>query len=120
MSMPRLTQAELDAYYSPEEKLYCYPLVPVYYTPGVKFVADRGEAYWLLDKVATMQLDPTIAKEQQSQFWTLHVHEQTWALVCQDGAYHVLWAEGGSHTNFPLTKVTFLVQGNVIMLPCEY
>jgi hypothetical protein len=117
---PRLTQADLDAFYAQEQQYYRYPLVPVLYTEGAKFVADRGEAYWLLDKIATMQLAPEIAKEQVTQLWTLHVHEESWALVCQDGDYHVLWAEGGGYTDFPLPKVEFLVQGGVIMLPSEY
>jgi hypothetical protein len=68
---PRLTQADLDTFYAKEQQYYRYPLAPVHYTEGVKFVAERGHAYWLLDKVATMQRAPEIAKERMSQFWNL-------------------------------------------------
>ena len=33
------------------------------YTPGVKHLAERAEAYWLIDLVASWQIDPKVRRE---------------------------------------------------------
>jgi len=54
------------------------------------------------------------------QLWTLWVTEaKTWALTCQDDDYHILWAEGGSHTDFPMDRIDFFVEQGCIMLTSE-
>jgi hypothetical protein len=42
-----LTQESLEAFYSPEEVLYRQPLYgPIRYSPGIRYVAEAGEAWW--------------------------------------------------------------------------
>ena len=73
------------------------------------------------DQIATMQRHPAIRTDELTQLWTLWVTDaQTWALICQDGDYHILWAEGGSYTDFPVGHITFFVQHGCIMLTSEY
>ena len=37
------------------------------YTDGVKYVADRGGAYWLIDAIASWQIDPRIRNDEMLQ-----------------------------------------------------
>jgi len=52
----------------------------VIYTPGVKFMADKGEAHWLIDAIASHYLNPKMKKAmtkdsrlRDMQFWRLVV-----------------------------------------------
>jgi hypothetical protein len=94
----------------------------------VHFVAEHGGA-WLIDKIGTMQGrlgeakqgPPETSAATYTQLWTLWVTEaKTWALTCQDGDYHIVWAEGGSYTDFPMDRIDFFVQQGCIMLTSEY
>jgi hypothetical protein len=114
--------------YDGEQQYFRHPLYPpgIVYTKGVHYIAEHGGA-WLIDKIGTMQgrlgqgQRPDGSGDLDMQLWTLWVtEEKTWALTCQDGDYHILWAEGGSYTDFPMDKIDFFVQQNCIMLTSEY
>lgn len=97
------------------------------YTEGVQFVAERGGAYWLVDKIATMQLDPKISAEE-FQVWRLNVADGRAVLTCDDGDKIgcggskpiLLHTEEISFTDFPLEKIELWVEGDVILLPSEH
>lgn len=57
------------------------------YTDGVKFVAERGGAYWLIDAVASHQTAPLVAGEEF----------QCWTLSRKAGRTFVLGATDGIH-----------------------
>jgi hypothetical protein len=124
-AMATLIDRAMDYSYDGEQQHFRNPLYPkdVVYTRGVRYIAEHagGGAWWLLDKIATMQSHPQIRTEQVTQLWSLWVgEERNWALICQDGDYHLMWAEGGSHTDFPVGHITFFVQHQCIMLTSEY
>ena len=115
--------------YDGEQQYFRHPLYPpgLVYTRGVHYIAAHGGA-WLIDKIATRQGHLGEAWQCPSegcgelyvQLWTLWVtEEQTWALTCQDGDYHILWAEGSSYTDFPMDRIDFFVEQNCIMLTSE-
>lgn len=112
------------------EQWYRHPLVRfVLYTDGMKYVADQGEAYWLLDAVASHQINPKVRNNnrlQRFQLWTLKVKDHKAVLTCQedDGEKNVV-SQVIEYTDFPLSEIHFYVEpmgdGNlVILLPSEH
>lgn len=91
----------------------------ILYTDGARHVAEAGEAYWLLDEIATAQLRPVIAIEQ-FQVWTLTVKEDNTAqLVVGDGNNTIIATKDIAYTDLPLPEITLWFENNVIMLPSE-
>jgi hypothetical protein len=100
----------------------------VLYTEGVQFVAEQCSAYWLIDKIASMQLESKIAAEQ-FQVWRLAVNrsDNTALLTCTDGGKSenngvedILHSEHIHFTDFPLDEIDLWVEGDVILLPSEH
>lgn len=101
-------------------------------TDGTKFLAERGECYWLFDKIATLQIVPAIKehpKLRQIQFWKLVVHENRSAtLTCEWDKNQTVYQEGLYSTDFPLSEVRVWIQPTeftgtrslVAFLPSEY
>jgi len=122
-TLPTLIEQAMEYSYAEEQQHFRNPHYPqgIVYTRGVRYVAEHAGAWWLLDKIATMQIHPSVRTEQLTQMWSLWVtDERTWALICQDGDYHIMWAEGGSYTDFPVGHITFFVQHGCVMLTSEY
>jgi hypothetical protein len=114
-------------------------------TDGAKYLADKATAYWLIDIIASYQLNKKVATEGY-QSWKLNVNHDaepehslhstilTWkqrartnkALVtCDDGNKHIIVTQEIPATDFPLDEVHLYVtnddyNGIVVMLPSEY
>jgi len=88
------------------------------YTDGVKHLADRCGAYWLIDLISSYQ--PEI-KNMEFQLWTIEVYEDNTARVtCQedtDGDEVV--EQVIEYTDFPFDYELWCVNG-VIILKSEY
>lgn len=128
-----LTEADLNQF-SGTEKWYRHPLVRfVLYTDGVKYVAEEGGAYWLIDAIASYQNEPRIKKNerlQQFQLWELNVKDGSAILTCRpDSGEKAVVTQIIEHTDFPLVKIKFYVEPtggpngehmSVILLPSEH
>lgn len=118
----KLTTSDL-AQFTGSETFYRHNLMRnVVYTEGVQFLADKGGAYWLIDKIATLQMDPKVRAEA-FQAWKLEVVDGKARLTCDDGNGVFVYAEHIDYTDFPLSEITlWAVQGEhrTIMLPSEY
>jgi hypothetical protein len=100
---------------------YRHPLArSVLYTDGVKFVADRAGAYWLVDEIALSQLAEPALKMEEFQVWTLVVENTTAILRCDDGNDRVLLEKRIGYTDFPEQGIKLYFTDGVIMLPGEY
>lgn len=91
----------------------------IVYTDGVKYLAETAGAYWLIDKVATNQLEPKIRREE-FQCWRLVVRGREADLIADDGNGNIIHRELIEFTDFPLDKIELWVEGNVILLPSEH
>lgn len=89
------------------------------YTDGVKYVAETAGAYWLIDKIATNQLEPKIRREE-FQAWKLRVNDSAGVLTCDDGNGNIVHSEEITFTDFPLDEIDLWVEGTVILLPSEH
>ena len=104
------------------ENWYRHGLVrDVLYTDGAKYLAEHGEAYWLLDQIALAQHDKRLAREE-FQLWKLIVEQDddSAVLTCDDGNGLILYREDIEFTDFPLPEVTLYCVNNTILLPSEY
>lgn len=120
MTMKTLNKADLR-YFTGTETWYRHGLAPkVLYTEGVKYVADNGGAYWLIDEIAFNQFERQVSR-QEFQHWKLKVSpDQTAILTCEDGNNHSVFIKNIEYTDFPLDEIAFYYTGSVIMLPSEY
>lgn len=113
-----LTEADLNQF-TGTENWYRYPLLPrIHYTDGVKYVGEHGEAYWLIDKIATLQLEEPM-RSSEFQVWTLDVAKERAVLVCKTGDKE-LHREEITFTDFPLAHIELWFLDNVICLPSEH
>ena len=108
---------------------YINPLYPFKYTDGIKYVAENGGAYWLLDAIASWQLEKIIRRDQylaDLQFWKLKVNPDNSAvLTCERDTDDIACEQKIPYTDFPIQEIRlYLVNmnsgGGVLMLPSEY
>ena len=91
----------------------------VLYTDGVRFIAERAGAYWLIDEIALAQgCDPALNGEE-FQTWTLIVDAKAAVLRCDDGNGKVLLEKRISYTDFPEPGIKLYFTDGLIMLPGE-
>lgn len=98
-------------------------------TDGAQYLAESCEAYWLMDAIASWQLDPVV-KAEHFQAWTLDKEvlvdgKPYWGLTCTDGNGNTIALQPFGITSFPLEKIELLAVRNelggiTIMLPSEY
>lgn len=105
------------------EAYYHLPIFKRYvYTDGVRHVAQTGGAYWLIEKIFACQSCVPGLSQEEICFWslTLNAEGKGAQLVCTDGNYKNLYSENIVFTDFPLKKIRFYFQNNVLFLPSEY
>ena len=92
------------------------------YTDGVQYVAEQGEAYWLLDKIFICQHCVQSLRDEPFIVWDFILDEQGngATLLCTDGNDTKLYSERILYTDFPLKKIRFYFQNDVLHLPSEY
>lgn len=117
-----LAEADL-AQFTGTSTYYQHPL-GIRYTEGVRYLAERGGAYWLLDAIASWQSDPRVSQDrmlQQIQFWKLTVNDDRSALlVCERDEGDIVVTQDIPLTDFPLEKIKLYFQEGVVLLESEY
>jgi hypothetical protein len=97
------------------------------YTDGVKHMAEKAKAYWLIDLVASWQRE-VLKKlagynERNFQVWRLEARQKGGAVArCTNGNDGYLAGQHIEYTTFPAELIPFemfLVDG-VLMLKSEY
>jgi hypothetical protein len=95
------------------------------YTEGVRAMAKRGGAYWLIDAIASYQPDKRIRRNPDLvafQVWKLAVHEEGGAILTMrgDSGQPIIIKQKIEYTDFPLPEITLWVCNDTLMLPSEY
>jgi hypothetical protein len=113
--------AKLDlSGFTGSERWFKHQLVPhVTYTEGVQYVAETAGAYWLLDIIATNQIEGPVSKEP-FQVWKLVVADSKGVVTCDDGDGNIVHTQTIDFTDFPEEGVTLWFTNNVILLSSEY
>jgi hypothetical protein len=115
-----LNESDL-ANFTGSENWFKHWLGKVLFTDGVKFIADRAGAYWLIDEIAINQTRPKVRAEE-FQVWVLKVdlEKRKGVLSCDDGNGSVVFTKRIEYTDFPLPEIRFYCTNGVILLPSEY
>src|SRR5882672_8897661 len=107
-----LTETDL-AHFTGTENHYKHALMRnVLYSDGAKYVADTGGAHWLLDIIASMQLDAKV-KGEEFQVWQLNTFKKDNSdshygiLTCGDGNGNEVYRQKIGYTDFPLPEIKF-------------
>ena len=115
--------------FSGTDTWYRHGLLPSFlYTEGVKYLADNAQAHWLIDLIASHQIDPKVNREP-FQVWTLEQlnadsHESV-AYMQPDSNEPRIVEQKLGYTDFPFDSLGnpfrhLLVCDNVLMLKSEY
>ena len=112
--MRTLEQSDLRQF-SGDLVRYRHPLnSKVIYTPGIQHVAEAGQAYWLIDAIASWIGSPEFDQASRDDERILHMH--FWTLEVSDDKSATLYAKADSpdkpfitqeikFTDFPLPKI---------------
>lgn len=92
------------------------------YTDGVKFLVETAKAYWLLDLIASWQLEALRdAWLQEFQLWELFVRPNRDAtIVCSRDSEDEAFRQEIESTDFPLDYLKLYVEGGIVLLPSEH
>ena len=90
-------------------------------TDGVKYLAEKAGAYWLLDAIASYQFQKKFVRES-FQTWKFKKNEdgEGGILTAEDGNGRVLATQEIEYTDFPLDTIKLYFIDGVILLPSEY
>lgn len=121
----KLTQADLQQFMGGTVHWYRHNLArTVTYTDGVKYMAERAGAYWLIDEIALAQIGEPRVRAEDFQSWKLKVTGSAAMLTCDDGNGNIVFSKPIDFTDFPLDEINIWVEsgegGRVILLPCEH
>lgn len=121
MNTEKLTKQEL-VHFTGTSQWYRHSILKnILYTDGIRYVAQKAGAYWLIDEIAYLQSDHRI-KNEEFQVWTLCVdlEKSTAVLTCDDGNDIILHTKHIGYTDFPLEEIKVYFTDNVILLTSEY
>lgn len=125
---------ELDlAQFTGSEQFYKHWL-GLQYTDGVKFLAEKAKAFWLIDAIASHQ--PRVTRKHsltEFQLWFLHVGNihQFIKPRSSNAAVLTCWEDSPTpetqpviiqqipFTDFPLTEVKLYLSDKILCLPSE-
>lgn len=115
METKLLTQADLDQF-TGTEQYHQHWMRQIVYTDGVKYMADAGGAYWLIDVVASYQ------RKEPFQIWELKVKPNKSCVVTmrEDTGEPAKVRQEIPHTDFPLESIKLYLIDGVLLLPSEY
>ena len=85
------------------ENYYTNPMYPFEYTDGIKYLAENGGAYWLLDAIASWQKE---LDSSQIQFWMLIVNADNSAVLTCERDNEPVITQHIPFTDFPIPEVT--------------
>ncbi len=111
------------AHFTGSENWYRHSLFRQFlYTDGVQYAAEKGGAYWLIDKILACQSCVSALARKSMCCWKLTLNDkgQGARLVCTDGNYNQIYSEDIAFTDFPLKRIELWFQNNVLFLPSEY
>jgi hypothetical protein len=89
---------------------------PFKYTDGVKDVADKYKAYWLIEAICSYK------RREKFQAWELVVNNDKTAILTmqEDIGKPILVNQKIKFTTFPKGKIKIWVVNEVVLLPDEY
>lgn len=116
---------ELSNFTGSEKFTRWSPLTKDVATEGVIYLAENADCFWLLDLIASHQIDPAV-KQEDFQTWKLTgTPGGAAAVVCGDGNDNEITRQELEFSTFPLPEIDIWAVANelgsrTLMLPSEY
>ena len=102
------------------ENFYCHRPSLMLYTDGVKMMAERAEAYWLIDLIISHQCKKDVNNER-FQVWELkRVKDNVFKIDATDGNNNHVTNQKIPFSDFAYDQATIWLVDGCLMLPCEY
>jgi len=106
-------------YFRPQPLLFpCFLL-----TDGTRYLAEKAEAFWLFDAIASLQAHPKVKgheKLNELQFWRLEVAEDESAVLSVEwDKEQVVYSQAIEYTDFPLKSLLLYVAPSIVKLKRE-
>ena len=102
------------------ENFYCHKPSLMLYTDGVKELAEKAGAYWLIDLIISHQCHRDINLER-FQVWDLkRVQDNVFTILATDGNHNKVISQEIPFSDFPYDLATIWLVDGCMMLPCEY
>ena len=99
-----------------------------FYTDGVQYVIENGQAVWLIQAIFSHQITPKV-KREGFQVWRLKKLSNSWELRCTDGGKgeeeaetetgNILAKQIIEYSDFPLDEITLYLENSTLCLPRE-
>ena len=95
------------------------------YTDGVKYVADKAGAHWLIDAIGSYQPSSKLRSNQrlqEFQLWELKVDLEAKTAVLtlrEDDGVKPTVTQKIEYTDFPLPSIKLYLEHGLLMLPSE-
>lgn len=111
----KLTEADLQQFIGTEQ-YYQHWMRQLVFTDGVKYMAEAGGAYWLIDVIASYR------RKEPFQIWELNVNPDKSCVVTmqEDSNEPILITQEIPYTDFPLDGIQLWLIDGVLILPSEY
>ena len=102
------------------ENYYCHKPSSMLYTDGVKELAEKCEAYWLIDLIISHQIKREVNLER-FQVWDLkRVKDNIFFIIATDGNHNKVTSQDIPFSDFPYDLATIWLVDGCLMLPQEY
>ena len=102
------------------ENFYRYSFTNFIYTDGVQALAQKCQAYWLIDLIISHQLHADVKKES-FQVWDLkRVDKDSFTILATDGNHNKVTSQEIPFSDFPYDLATLWLVDTCLMLSTEY
>lgn len=102
------------------ENFWCHRPSLILYTDGVRDLAEKCQAYWLIDLIISHQCKQTINLER-FQVWELkRVKDDVFNINATDGNKNKITSQKIPSSDFIYDVATIWLVDGCLMLPCEY
>src|SRR3990167_6373010 len=109
----KLKESDLDQFTGTEQ--YYKHWLGINYTDGVKYLAERAGAYWLIDLIASSH------RKEPFQVSRLEKTDKGWlATMKEDSDQPVLVRQEIEYSDFPLNEIELWLIDGVLLLKSEY
>ena len=102
------------------DNFYCHRPSLILYTDGVKMMAEKCEAYWLIDLIISHQCKKEVNNER-FQVWELkRLKNNVFTINATDGNKNKVANQYIPFSDFAYDQATIWLVDGCLMLPCEY
>lgn len=102
------------------DTFYCHRPSLILYSEGVHELAEKCEAFWLIDLIISHQCVPDV-NLQRFQVWDLQrVKDNKFKIVATDGNDNEVVSQKIPYSDFPYDACSIWLVDGVLMMPSEY